>query len=189
MDPDALARLRREHFGFIFQRYQLLGDLSALGNVEIPAIYAGTPAAERHARSERLLARLGLAESAVANWGARLDGLIEDGKFLVPTAIRLHRAIAYRLASLRPSRHLVFKRDKHTCQYCGRRSGPLTLDHVMPASRGGEDTWENLVAACGACNQFKANRTPEEAGMRLASQPRRYVASFNWEIMDKLCLA
>lgn len=135
------------------------------------------------------VARLGLAESAVANWGARLDGLIEDGKFLVPTAIRLHRAIAYRLASLRPSRHLVFKRDKHTCQYCGRRSGPLTLDHVMPASRGGEDTWENLVAACGACNQFKANRTPEEAGMRLASQPRRYVASFNWEIMDKLCLA
>jgi hypothetical protein len=135
------------------------------------------------------VARLGLAESAVANWGPKLDGLIEDGKFLVPTAIRLHRAIAYRLASLRPSRHLVFKRDKHTCQYCGRRAGPLTLDHVMPASRGGEDTWENLVAACGACNQFKANRTPEEAGMRLASQPRRYVASFNWEFMDKLCLA
>ncbi|HEX2012911.1 MAG TPA: ATP-binding cassette domain-containing protein, partial [Roseateles sp.] len=55
MDPDALARLRREHFGFIFQRYQLLGDLSALGNVEIPAIYAGTPAQERHDRSRRLL--------------------------------------------------------------------------------------------------------------------------------------
>lgn len=62
MDPDALARLRREHFGFIFQRYQLLGDLSALGNVEIPAIYAGAAAAERHARGERLLQRLGLAE-------------------------------------------------------------------------------------------------------------------------------
>jgi len=62
MSPDELARLRREHFGFIFQRYQLLGDLSALGNVEIPAIYAGTPAAERHARSQQLLARLGLAE-------------------------------------------------------------------------------------------------------------------------------
>ena len=62
MSPDELARLRREHFGFIFQRYQLLGDLSALGNVEIPAIYAGAPAAERHARSQQLLARLGLAE-------------------------------------------------------------------------------------------------------------------------------
>lgn len=62
MEPDALARLRREHFGFIFQRYQLLGDLDALGNVEIPAIYAGTDTAERHARGRALLARLGLAE-------------------------------------------------------------------------------------------------------------------------------
>jgi macrolide transport system ATP-binding/permease protein len=62
MEPDALARLRREHFGFIFQRYQLLGDLSALGNVEIPAIYAGAAPEQRHGRAERLLARLGLAE-------------------------------------------------------------------------------------------------------------------------------
>ena len=62
MSPDALARLRREHFGFIFQRYQLLGDLSAVGNVEIPAIYAGVSAEQRHARAERLLARLGLDE-------------------------------------------------------------------------------------------------------------------------------
>ena len=62
MDPDALARLRREHFGFIFQRYQLLGDLNSLGNVEIPAIYAGTAAAERHARGRMLLQRLGLGE-------------------------------------------------------------------------------------------------------------------------------
>jgi macrolide transport system ATP-binding/permease protein len=62
MGPDELARLRREHFGFIFQRYQLLGDLTAVGNVEIPAIYAGAVAAQRRARAERLLARLGLAE-------------------------------------------------------------------------------------------------------------------------------
>ena len=62
MGPDELARLRREHFGFIFQRYQLLGDLNAVGNVEIPAIYSGTLAEQRHARAKRLLARLGLAE-------------------------------------------------------------------------------------------------------------------------------
>ena len=62
MDPDELARLRREHFGFIFQRYQLLGDLNALGNVEIPAIYAGTAAHERHARGRKLLERLGLGD-------------------------------------------------------------------------------------------------------------------------------
>ena len=65
MSPDELARLRREHFGFVFQRYQLLGALSAVGNVEIPAIYAGVPAPARHARARDLLERLGL--------GTRLD--------------------------------------------------------------------------------------------------------------------
>ena len=60
LDPDELARLRREHFGFIFQRYHLLSSLTALGNVEMPAIYAGMPPAERKARAARLLGRLGL---------------------------------------------------------------------------------------------------------------------------------
>ncbi|MGE8257892.1 MAG: MacB family efflux pump subunit [Stenotrophomonas sp.] len=62
MTPDELAELRREHFGFIFQRYHLLTDLTALGNVEVPAIYAGQPAAERHRRAQALLQRLGLGE-------------------------------------------------------------------------------------------------------------------------------
>ena len=62
MAPDELAQLRREHFGFIFQRYHLMGDLTALGNVEIPAIYAGHGRGARHARAEALLARLGLGE-------------------------------------------------------------------------------------------------------------------------------
>ena len=65
MTPDELASLRREHFGFVFQRYQLLGALTAVGNVEIPAIYAGVPAPARHARARELLERLGL--------GTRLD--------------------------------------------------------------------------------------------------------------------
>ncbi|PSM14917.1 MacB family efflux pump subunit [Stenotrophomonas maltophilia] len=62
MSPDELAELRREHFGFIFQRYHLLTDLTALGNVEVPAIYAGMPAEARHARAATLLSRLGLGE-------------------------------------------------------------------------------------------------------------------------------
>jgi len=62
LDPDALAALRREHFGFIFQRYQLLADLDALENVEVPAIYAGAPASKRRARAQMLLERLGLGE-------------------------------------------------------------------------------------------------------------------------------
>ncbi|MGQ9365724.1 MacB family efflux pump subunit [Azospirillum sp. ST 5-10] len=64
LDADELARLRREHFGFIFQRYHLLPELTALGNVEVPAIYAGQPPHDRHARAAGLLARLGLAERA-----------------------------------------------------------------------------------------------------------------------------
>jgi macrolide transport system ATP-binding/permease protein len=62
LSADELAALRREHFGFIFQRYHLLSDLTAQGNVEVPAVYAGAPRAERHARAQALLQRLGLAE-------------------------------------------------------------------------------------------------------------------------------
>ena len=131
------------------------------------------------------VAKLGIAPSAVANWGDRFQDLIVEGALLVPMAVRLHRPIAFRLASLRPSRHLIFKRDRHTCQYCGRRT-ELTLDHVMPQSRGGPDTWENLVAACVTCNQRKANRTPDEAGMKLAKVPRRYTPNLYAEAMAKL---
>ncbi|MDR2961035.1 MAG: ATP-binding cassette domain-containing protein, partial [Stenotrophomonas sp.] len=62
MEPDELAELRREHFGFIFQRYHLLGDLDARGNVEVPAVYAGSPGPVRNARAEQLLQRLGLGD-------------------------------------------------------------------------------------------------------------------------------
>ena len=62
LDADALAELRREHFGFIFQRYHLLSDLSALGNVEVPAVYAGKDTATRHSRATALLTRLGMAD-------------------------------------------------------------------------------------------------------------------------------
>ena len=62
LTADALATLRREHFGFIFQRYHLLPHLNAAANVEIPAVYAGTPRAERQARSQALLTRLGLSD-------------------------------------------------------------------------------------------------------------------------------
>lgn len=69
------------------------------------------------------------------------------------------------------NRRDVFKRDKHRCQYCGSRSR-LTLDHVIPRSRGGPNTWENLIAACESCNGTKGDRTPREAGMILHSVPK-----------------
>lgn len=65
----------------------------------------------------------------------------------------------------------VLARDKHTCVYCGRAGD--TVDHVMPQSRGGKNSWENLAACCRSCNHKKADRTPEEAGMRLRWHPWR----------------
>ncbi len=67
------------------------------------------------------------------------------------------------------SRRNIFKRDRFTCQYCGAQPGSeeLTLDHVIPRSQGGESRWENCVLACLGCNKRKADRTPQQAGMRL----------------------
>jgi 5-methylcytosine-specific restriction endonuclease McrA len=65
----------------------------------------------------------------------------------------------------------VFNRDQHACQYCGKETRQLTLDHLIPRYRGGEHSWENVVSACVACNRRKAGRTPREAGMRLIRQP------------------
>jgi len=73
------------------------------------------------------------------------------------------------------NRRNIFLRDGHRCQYCGKRySTPrLSLDHVLPKSRGGSDTWENIVCACLKCNVDKGGRTPAEAGMKLLQKPTR----------------
>jgi 5-methylcytosine-specific restriction endonuclease McrA len=70
------------------------------------------------------------------------------------------------------SRRALFARDGWRCQYCGAEGGKMTLDHVLPRSRGGESIWENVVTSCAPCNLRKGNRTIEEAGMRLHAQPR-----------------
>ena len=71
------------------------------------------------------------------------------------------------------SRLNLYRRDRNTCQYCGDRPGTreLTIDHILPRSRGGKLSWENCVLACVSCNKRKANRTPEEAQMDLLSEP------------------
>ena len=73
------------------------------------------------------------------------------------------------------SRRNIFKRDRFTCQYCGVQPGSeeLTLDHVIPRAQGGESRWSNCVLACMECNKRKADRTPEQAGMRLKHKPVR----------------
>jgi 5-methylcytosine-specific restriction endonuclease McrA len=69
------------------------------------------------------------------------------------------------------TRRAVFARDDWTCQYCGSRSN-LTVDHVVPRSKGGSSSWENIVASCAPCNRRKGNALPRQAGMRLQKQPR-----------------
>ncbi len=73
------------------------------------------------------------------------------------------------------SRLNLYRRDRFTCQYCGSRPGSkeLTIDHVLPRSRGGHLSWENCVLACVNCNKKKGNHTPVEAGMKLRSTPVR----------------
>ena len=71
------------------------------------------------------------------------------------------------------SRSNLFKRDRYTCQYCGARprTSEMTIDHIVPRSRGGTSSWENCVLACFDCNKRKQNRTPREAGIRLKKAP------------------
>ncbi|KAB8157466.1 HNH endonuclease [Streptomyces sp. 3MP-14] len=88
----------------------------------------------------------------------------------VPQVIRLRRFVKVPFRQQAPwSRRGVLVRDRHRCAYCGRRA--TTVDHVVPRSRGGRDTWLNTVAACADDNRRKANRTPAEAGMRLLVEP------------------
>ncbi len=65
----------------------------------------------------------------------------------------------------------IFRRDNHQCAYCGKKGGNLTIDHVIPKSKGGNDSWENLITACVKCNNHKGNLTPEEAEMELLFVP------------------
>jgi len=93
--------------------------------------------------------------------------------FPLPSIVRLVRYIQRPRKQVVLSRKNILKRDNHRCQYCGASKKPLTVDHVIPKERGGEDSWENLVTACVDCNSKKGNRTPEEANMPLLSRPRR----------------
>lgn len=95
--------------------------------------------------------------------------------FPVPSIIRLTKRSRTKRKSLRYSPENVYLRDKGECQFCGVKlpKHNWTRDHVLPRSRGGRTTWDNIVASCHACNQKKGNRTPEEAGMRLRSKPQK----------------
>lgn len=98
---------------------------------------------------------------------------IVGGHLRVPRVLHLRRYERTRRPVIRLSRKNVMLRDAHQCQYCGRRPPvrDLNIDHVQPRSRGGPDSWENLVTACRVCNLRKGWRTPDEAAMRLIKAP------------------
>jgi 5-methylcytosine-specific restriction endonuclease McrA len=120
----------------------------------------------------------------------------EDGSFIhsaqvairIPSVIRLleFRRIPYQTRAL--SRKNVLLRDRYTCQFCGRvlPAHELTLDHVIPRSRGGYTDWDNLVACCHRCNNLKGDRLPEEAGLRLLRPPRAFTLHTSRQIMRML---
>lgn len=92
-------------------------------------------------------------------------------EFRAPSVIRLQHRVRRPRPRVRLTRREVFARDRHTCQYCGRQSHDLTLDHVVPRHRGGTHTWDNLVAACKACNHRKGGKTLAEAHLPLVREP------------------
>jgi 5-methylcytosine-specific restriction endonuclease McrA len=98
---------------------------------------------------------------------------VVGGKLRVPRVLHLRRYERMRRPVIRLTRKNVMLRDAHQCQYCARRPPvrDLNIDHVVPRSRGGEDSWENLVTACRVCNLHKGRRTPDEASMRLLRAP------------------
>lgn len=91
----------------------------------------------------------------------------------LPSVLRLNYYVKVRRKNVPLTRRNVIRRDKRVCQYCGCRHGDMTTDHVIPRALGGEDTWENLVCACPACNARKGDRLPGAAGMKLSRPPRQ----------------
>jgi len=123
----------------------------------------------------------------VSNWrramvmilGGRAE-ILENGRGMlhsvgrawpIPSVIRLNYLIRRPLPRVRLCRKEVFRRDNHTCQYCGRQSHNLTMDHVVPRHRGGEHTWDNLASACPQCNRRKGGKTLDSTNMRLLRAP------------------
>lgn len=98
-------------------------------------------------------------------------------EFKYPAVIRLneYKSIPYKGVLL--NRANIFRRDGHQCQYCGSVKH-LTIDHIIPKSKGGKTNWVNLITACNRCNVYKGDKTPEQVGFKLKNEPFRPTLSF-----------
>jgi 5-methylcytosine-specific restriction endonuclease McrA len=113
----------------------------------------------------------------IENYNEEIRSVAES--FKLPAVIVLNRYVKFRFSYVACNRSNVLWRDRNQCQYCANHfvSEKLTLDHVIPKSRGGDNSWLNLVTACKKCNQKKGNKTPAESGMRPLRKPFRPKAS------------
>ena len=118
-----------------------------------------------------ILLFLGKAELIEAHDGRQLHSVSMTMPF--PSIVRLGVYIHIPYKKIILSRKNILRRDGHRCQYCARTDASLTVDHLLPKSRLGEDSWENLVTACVECNNRKGDRTPEEARMKLIRKPMK----------------
>lgn len=113
------------------------------------------------------------------------DEVISAGNFYfrIPEVILLTRYDRLPQPKVHFSRRNLFRRDSMTCQYCGSQPGgsELTIDHILPRSQGGPTTWENCVLCCVDCNRKKANRTPEQAKMKLMKKPKMPHAALKFD--------
>jgi 5-methylcytosine-specific restriction endonuclease McrA len=114
---------------------------------------------------------LGKAEVVETYDGLRVHAV--STSLPLPSVVRLGDYVKVPYKRILLTRKNIIKRDRHTCQYCGDTTGPMTVDHLIPKSYGGSDTWENMVCACDRCNNKKGDRLPEAAGMKLVRKPRR----------------
>lgn len=94
-------------------------------------------------------------------------------KIPVPSILRLKYYVHIKRKEIPLNKKNILKRDNYECQYCGKKGGQMTTDHIIPKAMGGEDTWENLVCACVECNNRKGNRTLQAANMKLLKRPKR----------------
>ena len=103
------------------------------------------------------------------------------GGWKMPLVIRLLYYIKIPHKDIPLTRRNIMHRDNYTCQYCGKKND-LTIDHIIPRSRGGKDTWDNVTVACLRCNVSKGSRTPREADMTLSSKPCRPFNFIHFEL-------
>lgn len=92
--------------------------------------------------------------------------------FPIPSVIRLNRMVKRPRPSVKLTRKEIFRRDHFTCQYCGRQTSELTIDHVIPRRLGGQTRWDNVVSACPRCNHLKGGMTPDQSGMYPLKPPK-----------------